>query len=145
MLSQELKTRNTKSCSLQVCKFLKRNPVRDHLLGIFCKFQSNLKRFRSSFLVASQTVCCKTATPVKGELLEISAMHVVNFSTELQNVVSVTFLKCDSTTDALPAILNKQKEHLRWSQFSVQLQVGGLGSSNFLKGTLLKTFFDNFP
>ena len=66
---------------------------------------------RTLFLIALQTVYCKPATPVKKGLLEISrkehTMQMLDFSTELQNTeVSVTLLKGDSTTDALPAILN---------------------------------------
>ena len=38
-------------------------------------------------------------------------MHVLDFSTELQNPeVSVTLLKSDSTTDALQAILKFSKQ-----------------------------------
>ena len=72
-------------------------------------------------------------------------MHVLDFSTELQNPeVSVTLLKSDSTTDALQAILKflkKTKEILAVESVFKFLSVGGLGSSNFLKVTLLKTFF----
>ena len=69
---------------------------------------------RILFLVVLQTVYCKPETPVKRELLEISRKATFRnipctryvFSTELQTAeVSLTLLKCDSTTDALPAIL----------------------------------------
>ena len=49
----------------------------------------------------------------------------MHFLKELQNTeVSVTLLRSDSSTDALTAIFiilgtNKQKKHLRWSQFSL--------------------------
>ena len=68
------------------------------------------------------------------------------FSTELQNIeVSLTLLKCDSTTDALPAILkflrtNKGntcggisfQHSYRWVDRTARI---------FFKGTLFKTFF----
>ena len=71
-------------------------------------------------------------------------MHVLDFSTELPDAeVSVALLK--SYTREAPSNFeisqNKQREHLRWSQFSAQLQIGGLHISNFLKGALIKTFF----
>ena len=37
VISGVLKTRKAYSCILQVCKFLIRNPIRDHFLEIFCK------------------------------------------------------------------------------------------------------------
>ena len=40
-----LKTRKTESFSLQVCKFLIRNPIRDHLLGIFRSFKAHLRNW----------------------------------------------------------------------------------------------------
>ena len=49
-------------------------------------------------------------------------MQVLDFSTELPNAeVSVTLIKIDSTTDApsnFEVSQNKQRKHLRWSQFS---------------------------
>ena len=102
-------------------------------------------------------LCCKPAPPVKRGLLEISRkaiflernMHVLDFSTEMQNTKdSVILLKKQFHHKRSPSNFenswNKQRIHLRWSQFLVQLQVDGLESSNFFKGTLLKTFYDNF-
>ena len=45
IISGVLKTRKAESCSLQVCKFLIRHAIRDHLLKIFFKFQSSFKKF----------------------------------------------------------------------------------------------------
>ena len=48
-----LKRLTAESCVLQVCKFLIRNPIKDRLLGISCKFKASERNFiRSSFLVA---------------------------------------------------------------------------------------------
>ena len=75
-------------------------------------------------------------------------MYVLDFSIELKNAeFSLTLLKSDSTTDALPAILKFLRTNkgtlevepvfgYRWVDWTAQ---------NLLKGTLLKTFFDNFP
>ena len=70
---------------------------------------------KSLFLVALQTEYCKPATPfIKGDFLKflespffgIYHARVRFFLTELQNLeVSLTLLKYDSTTDAVPAIL----------------------------------------
>ena len=38
VISGVLKTLTTESCILHNCKFLVRNPIRDHFLEIFCKF-----------------------------------------------------------------------------------------------------------
>ena len=38
VISGVLKTLKAESCILQVCKFLIRNPIRDHFLEVFCKF-----------------------------------------------------------------------------------------------------------
>ena len=68
-----LKARKAESFSLQVCKFLIRNLIRDH----FLKFSTSLKvpsrnLVRGSLLVALENVYCKPATLVKRRLLEIS-------------------------------------------------------------------------
>ena len=136
-----------------VCIFLIRNLLETTSWKFSISFKTPLRNLvRGSFLVALQTVYYKPATPMKRGLLEISRIVTfrnipMHFLTELQNTeVSVTLLKSESTTDALTAIFiifgkSKQGRHLWWSQFLVQLQVGRLDRSNFLKGTLLKTFF----
>ena len=75
-------------------------------------------------------------------------MYVLDFSTELKNAeFSLTLLKSDSTTDALPAIL----KFLRTNKGTLEVEpVFGYRwvdwtARNLLKGTLLKTFFNNFP
>ena len=45
VISGILKARKAESCSLQVCKFLTRNPIKDHFLEIFCKFKSTFIKF----------------------------------------------------------------------------------------------------
>ena len=62
-ISGVLKTRKAGSCSLQVSdkvyKFLIKNPIKNHFLEIFCKFQSTFKKFGWEFvLVSLQTVYC---------------------------------------------------------------------------------------
>ena len=67
-------------------------------------------------------------------------MHMLNFSTELQDPEnSVTLLKSDSITDALQPILkfSKQTKEI----FDADSVFDILDSSNFVKGTLLNTFF----
>ena len=77
-----------------------------------------------------QTLYCKPTAPVKRGVLKIYRKATFGnipctcyiFSTELQNAeVSLNLLKCDSTTDTLPAIFeisqNKQRKLLRWNQF----------------------------
>ena len=67
-------------------------------------------------------------------------MHMLNFSTELQDPEnSVTLLKSDSITDALQPILkfSKQTKEI----FDADSVFDILESSNFVKGTLLNTFF----
>ena len=65
---------------------------------------------------------------------------MLNFSTELQDPEnSVTLLKSDSITDALQPILkfSKQTKEI----FDADSVFDILESSNFVKGTLLNTFF----
>ena len=67
-------------------------------------------------------------------------MHMLNFSTELQDPEnSVTLLKSDSITDALQPILKFSKETKEI--FDADSVFDILESSNFVKGTLLNTFF----
>ena len=77
------------------------------------------------FLIALQIVYCKPSTPVKRELLQISRkasfrkrpMHVLKFSTELQNTEMslVTLLTSDSTTfhhiEMILIAISKLSEH----------------------------------
>ena len=133
IISGVLKTRKAESCCLQVCMFLIRNLLETTSWKFSISFKTLVRNFvRSSFLVALQTLYCKVATPMKRGFLEIS--RTVTFRKVPCNswqsckilLLSVTLLKSDSTTDALTAIFiilgtNKQRKHLRWSQFSVKL------------------------
>ena len=56
-ISGVLKTDKSECCSLQVCKFLMRNPIRDHFLKIFCKFQSTFNKFSWEFPFSSVANC----------------------------------------------------------------------------------------
>ena len=129
--------------------------------GIFGNSSSAANRTRSrlpsTLFFRFLGLCCKPAPPVRRGPLEVSRkaiflernMHVLDFSTEMQNTKnSVILLKKQFHHRRSPSNFensrNKQRTHLRWSQFSVQLQVDGLDNSNFFKGTLLKTFYDNF-
>ena len=68
-----LKTCKSESFSLQVCKFLIRNPIRHHFLETFCKLKSTFKKMvKSLYLVALQNVYCKPKTLVKRGFTEIS-------------------------------------------------------------------------
>ena len=63
---------------------------------------------------------------------------------ELQNVdISLTLLKCDSITNAVPAILKffRTKETLAVESVFGIFIGAWIGQLEFLKGTLLKTFF----
>ena len=65
---------------------------------------------------------------------------MLNFSTELQDPEnSVTLLKSDSITDALQPILKLSKQTKEI--FDADSVFDILESSNFVKGTLLNTFF----
>ena len=72
-------------------------------------------------------------------------MDVLDFWTELQDPeISVTLLNSDSTTDDLKPTLkfSKQTKEIFAVESAFELlEVDGLYCSNFLKGTLLKTFF----
>ena len=73
VFSGVLKTCKSESFSLQVCKFLIRNPIRDHFLEIFCKLKSTFKEMvKSLYLVALQNAYCKPKTLVKRGFTEIS-------------------------------------------------------------------------
>ena len=146
VISGILKTRSAESCSLQVHK---RNPIRDHFLEIFTWLG-----------VCIQQRCkpsIKPATLVKMGLLEISrrttfwkmrctcqvswqSCKTLKFWLLYHNVIH--HRRSPSNFENSP---NKQRKYLWWTQFFVYLQVGGLGRSNFLKGTLLKTLFYNSP
>ena len=67
VISGVLKTPTAESWILPGCKFLIRNPIRDHFLEIFGKFWSTFKKLRSSFSEAY-----KACTPVKRGLLKVS-------------------------------------------------------------------------
>ena len=59
-ISTVLKICKAESCSLQVFKFLIRNPIRDYFLEIFCKFQITLKfgkEFNKEFVFSRVALC----------------------------------------------------------------------------------------
>ena len=149
-----LKTRQVDGGSSRVCKFLIKKTVRDHFLEIFCKLQSTFKKSEQEFVFSSvQTLYRKSATLVKRRLLKISrraTFRNIPCTCQISGQscktlkFSVTLLKSDSTTDAVQPILKFWKQTKKI--FAVEsvfelLLVGGLDSSNVLKGTLLKTFF----
>ena len=76
-------------------------------------------------------------------------MHVLDFSTELQNSeVSVTLLKSDSSTDALSAILKffRTKETIAAESVFGIIIGGCIKQLAFFKRNATKdVFFDNFP
>ena len=45
VISGILKTHKAESCSLQFCKSLIRNPIRDHFQKTFCRLKSIFKKF----------------------------------------------------------------------------------------------------
>ena len=57
VISGILKAHKAESCSLQVCKFVIRNPIRDHFLEIFCKLESTFKKFGWKFVFSSIAKC----------------------------------------------------------------------------------------
>ena len=118
---------------------------RGHFLEVFASFKAHLRNLvRSLFLVALRTEYCKPATLLKGEFSKFlekpffGTYHarVSFFSTELQKLeVSLTLLKCDSTTDALPAILN----FLRTNKGNTYRWV--VGQPGFFKRNAIKDIF----
>ena len=70
-ISVILKTLKAESCSLQVGKFLIRNPIGDSFRKFSVTFKAPLRNLvQSSILVALQIVYCKPTIPVKRRLLE---------------------------------------------------------------------------
>ena len=109
-----LKTRKAAVC--RSVNFWWGTPVEVTSYKLSVSFKAHLRNLvKSLFLVALQTEYCKPATPfIKGDFLKflespffgIYHARVRFFLTELQNLeASLTLLKYDSTTDAVPAIL----------------------------------------
>ena len=131
----------------------------------FLKFSKRLSNIIQSLnLVVLQTGYGESATPVKWKFFKRSGVwqlllityQVTEYLAKMQNAdISIvtkfvpleTLYKSDSNIDALPAILKvlrkTHQKNLWWGQFSVdscRVEI-----SNCLKGTLLKTLFQNFP
>ena len=117
VISGVLKTRKADSCSLQVCIFLIRNPIRDHFPEIFCKLKSTFKKFGQEFAfssVAKFVLYACNSVLVKSGRLDISrratfrkvpcACQVSQQNCKTQKLL-VTLPKDGSTTDALSVIL----------------------------------------
>ena len=122
--------KNTEGGSLQVCQFLIRKRWKLNSVNLQLLLKGDFSKFLGKALFGTY-----------------HDARVRFFSAVLQNVKSfLSLLKCDSTKDAFPGILkflrtNKGNTCGRIS-FRHSYRIGQL---EFLKGTLLKTFFGNFP
>ena len=113
---------------------LMRNPIRDHFLDIFCKFQSFKVSLRN--FVFSSIANCKE--------LFFGIYHACVAKSRIFCCFNKKWFHHRHSPSSFENSWNKHGKRLWWSQFSLLFCICGSDSSKFSNQTLLKTFFRKF-
>ena len=145
--SKSLKILKSEGCSLYVLNLLKRNSISELFKEIFKNFQKTFKKFYQE-LVFSSVATYKLQACNSKFLAEVLFRTYQCTRQEWQNAETspVAYIINDSTTDALPAILETLANF--WSEFSFQYsytQVADWTAPIALKEVNEKRFSGNFP